>query len=163
VFLDFKEVHWQVIWQPWIVDTWRQLGRIHEKYCTKKLPMVPPTIGSYHPVKHSVKHLQVPKNKSKHVWQLTTSFYESTLCQEHLQVPKNRCKREENSQDLVKGSRKDDLQVPKKPSFLELLIWVIFFGNFTNDREIRKSHPVLTLSLSLFSPPYPLLWMRSAK
>jgi len=55
------------------------------------------------------------KRKFKHhIWQLTTSFYESTLCQEHLQVPKkvlargwtfnamNRCKREDNSQDLEK-------------------------------------------------------------
>jgi hypothetical protein len=79
--------------------TWRQLHRIHEKYPTKKRLMV--------------EHLQVPKNKSKHIWQLTTSFYESTLYQEHLQVPKNRCKRQDNSQDLKRGSRKDDLQAPE--------------------------------------------------
>jgi hypothetical protein len=29
-----------------------------------------------------------------------------------------------------KGSRKDDSQVPKKPSFLEHLTWVNFFGRF---------------------------------
>jgi hypothetical protein len=46
--------------------TWRQLGTIHEKYPTKKLPMVPPTMA-LPSSQHFVKHLQVPKNKSKHM------------------------------------------------------------------------------------------------
>jgi hypothetical protein len=79
--------------------TWRQLGRIHEKYPTKKRLMVPPTIGS------TVQSTFCQEHQKINVSIYDNSqlpFYESTLCQEHLQVPKNRCKRQDNSHKIWK-------------------------------------------------------------